>query len=63
VGYGEKEVMMGTGMEGKGLISSQDDGDSGKWEKGFGIGPGYGGRRGLPPRQKRTPGWVRPSTQ
>lgn len=30
--------------------------DSGKWGKGHGAGPGVGGRRGLPPRQ-RIPGW------
>lgn len=35
------------------------DDDQGKWEKGYGAGPGIGGRRGLPPRQ-RIPGWVRP---
>jgi dolichyl-phosphate-mannose-protein mannosyltransferase len=58
-GYGEKENVMGLGLEGKELISqTQDDGDSGKWGKGFGVGPGYGGKRGLPPRQKRIPGWV-----
>jgi dolichyl-phosphate-mannose-protein mannosyltransferase len=54
--YGEKESVMGMGMEEKELI--QDDGDSGKWGKGYGVGPGYGGRRRLPPRQKRIPGWV-----
>ncbi|AAW45848.1 hypothetical protein CNBJ1540 [Cryptococcus deneoformans B-3501A] len=32
------------------------DDDQGKWEKGYGAGPGIGGRRGLPPRQ-RIPGW------
>jgi dolichyl-phosphate-mannose-protein mannosyltransferase len=61
--YGEKESVMsmapglgmGTGEE-KELM--QDDGDSGKWGKGYGVGPGHGGRRGLPPRQKRIPGWV-----
>lgn len=31
--------------------------DSGKWDKGHGAGPGIGGRRGLPPRQ-RLEGWV-----
>ncbi|WRT64632.1 uncharacterized protein IL334_001565 [Kwoniella shivajii] len=30
--------------------------DQGKWEKGHGAGPGVGGRRGLPPRQ-RIGGW------
>ncbi|ODN79524.1 hypothetical protein L202_03485 [Cryptococcus amylolentus CBS 6039] len=32
------------------------DDDSGKWAKGHGAGPGFGGRRGLPPKQ-RIPGW------
>jgi len=57
--YGEKEVNMGLGE--KELLQHQqvvDDGDSGKWGKGYGEGPGLGGRRGLPPRQKRAPGWV-----
>ena len=57
--YGEKEVNMGLGE--KELLQQQqvvDDGDSGKWGKGYGEGPGLGGRRGLPPRQKRAPGWV-----
>jgi len=31
--------------------------DQGKWDKGHGAGPGIGGRRGLPPRQ-RVDGWV-----
>jgi dolichyl-phosphate-mannose-protein mannosyltransferase len=31
--------------------------DQGKWAKGHGPGPGVGGRRGLPPRQ-RIDGWV-----
>lgn len=31
--------------------------DQGKWEKGYMAGPGIGGRRGLPPKQ-RIPGWV-----
>lgn len=35
------------------------DDDQGKWGKGYGAGPGIGGRRGLPPKQ-RIPGWVRP---
>jgi dolichyl-phosphate-mannose-protein mannosyltransferase len=58
-GYGEKEVDMGLG-EKELLQQVVDDGDSGKWGKGFGEGPGYGGKRGLPPRQKRVPGWVSP---
>lgn len=55
--YGEKEVV--AGVYGPGLESTKllDD-DSGKYGKGFGVGPGYGGRRGLPPRQRRIPGWV-----
>lgn len=31
--------------------------DQGKWDKGHGAGPGIGGRRGLPPRQRQE-GWV-----
>lgn len=31
--------------------------DQGKWEKGYLAGPGVGGRRGLPPKQ-RIAGWV-----
>jgi dolichyl-phosphate-mannose-protein mannosyltransferase len=58
--YGEKESVASLGMpiggEEKDLML--DDGDSGKWGKGYGVGPGYGGRRGLPPMQKRIPGWV-----
>lgn len=56
--YGEKEVDMGLGLGEKQPLQVVDDGDSGKWGKGFGEGPGYGGKRGLPPRQKRVPGWV-----
>lgn len=62
--YGEKEVNTGLGMGmamgmgEKEPLQVIDDGDSGKWGKGFGEGPGYGGKRGLPPRQKRVPGWV-----
>lgn len=33
------------------------DDAQGKWDKGHGAGPGVGGRRGLPPRQ-RVEGWV-----
>lgn len=33
------------------------DDAQGKWNKGHGAGPGVGGRRGLPPRQ-RVDGWV-----
>jgi hypothetical protein len=56
--YGEKEVTMGLGLGEKQPLQVVDDGDSGKWGKGFGEGPGYGGKRGLPMRQKRVPGWV-----
>jgi dolichyl-phosphate-mannose-protein mannosyltransferase len=53
--YGEKEVLDGLSNDEKtGLIN---DDDSGKWAKGYGPGPGVGGRRGLPPRQ-RIAGWV-----
>lgn len=48
--HGEKEAMAGPGE--KELLD-----DQGKWMKGHGAGPGIGGRRGLPPRQ-RTEGWV-----
>lgn len=55
--YGEKEVVDGLSNDEKtGLIN---DDDSGKWAKGYGPGPGVGGRRGLPPRQ-RIAGWVGP---
>jgi hypothetical protein len=53
--YGEKEgVIAGSSVmpEEKELLD-----DQGKWMKGHGPGPGVGGRRGLPPRQ-RIPGWV-----
>lgn len=59
--YGEKEAVLGdtygekaSFVQGPGV----DDDDSGKWAKGHGAGPGFGGRRGLPPRQ-RVEGWVR----
>ena len=53
--YGEKEQLadMREGEEKAGLI----DDDQGKWGKGHGAGPGLGGRRGLPPKQ-RIAGWV-----
>ena len=49
--YGEKESA--------GAVSEKEDllDDQGKWAKGHGAGPGFGGRRGLPPRQRLT-GWV-----
>jgi len=46
--FGEKGGLVQQGV---------DDDDSGKWAKGHGAGPGFGGRRGLPPRQ-RVEGWV-----
>lgn len=52
--YGEKEGLNGAG-EKQGLM---DEDVSGKWGKPHGAGPGVGGRRGLPPRQ-RLSGWVR----
>lgn len=60
VGYGEKEDSLAAadGMEKKELLFSADDDDSGKWGKGYGAGPGYGGKRGLAPRSRRIPGWV-----
>jgi len=48
---GEKEGLMGN------VGAEEILDDQGKWEKGHGAGPGIGGRRGLPPRQ-RTGGWV-----
>ncbi len=49
--YGDKEGS-GDVLEEKELLD-----DQGKWGKGHGAGPGVGGRRGLPPRQ-RLGGWV-----
>ena len=49
--YGEKEVAQS--VEEKTELLD----DQGKWGKGHGVGPGAGGRRGLPPRQ-RVGGWV-----
>lgn len=51
--YGEKEGLAG-GSEKQGLM---EEDVSGKWGKPHGAGPGVGGRRGLPPRQ-RLSGWV-----
>ena len=51
--YGEKESVEGLVGEKIGLMED----DQGKWAKGHGAGPGIGGRRGLPPRQ-RPQGWV-----
>lgn len=52
--YGEKEELaeMREGEEKAGLIED----DQGKWGK-HGAGPGLGGKRGLPPKQ-RIEGWV-----
>ena len=44
---------MKEGEEKAGLIED----DQGKWAKGYGAGPGSGGRRGLPPK-RRIDGWV-----
>lgn len=52
--YGEKESLAGSGGEKRGLM---DVDAAGKWDKPHGAGPGIGGRRGLPPRQ-RLVGWV-----
>ncbi|RXK40898.1 dolichyl-phosphate-mannose-protein mannosyltransferase [Tremella mesenterica] len=48
--YGEKEV--------NSTVSEKQDllDDQGKWAKGYGPGPSFRGRRGLPPRQRLT-GW------
>ena len=51
--YGEK-LGLGGANEKEGLM---DEDASGKWGKPHGAGPGVGGRRGLPPRQ-RLVGWV-----
>lgn len=53
-GGGEKDGPMGGGE--KSVLYAAED-DQGKWMKGYGAGPGVGGRRGLPPRQRLT-GWV-----
>ncbi|WVF69639.1 hypothetical protein IAT40_004418 [Kwoniella sp. CBS 6097] len=50
--FGEKESIL---AEREGEKTELLD-DQGKWEKGHGAGPGIGGRRGLPPRQ-RIGGW------
>lgn len=52
--YGEKEGLVGGGGEKQGLV---EEDVAGKWGKPHGAGPGVGGRRGLPPRQ-RLVGWV-----
>jgi dolichyl-phosphate-mannose-protein mannosyltransferase len=41
-----------------GVGVTRGDDTQGKWDKGHGAGPGVGGRRGLPRRQ-RVDGWVR----
>lgn len=51
VGVNEKEAVRGEGGA-RGLVED----DQGKWMKGYGAGPGEGGRRGLRPRQRLT-GW------
>ncbi|BEI83871.1 hypothetical protein CcaverHIS002_0404750 [Cutaneotrichosporon cavernicola] len=42
--------------EAAGETAPLNDDGQGKWDKGHGVGPGIGGRRGLPPRQ-RLNGW------
>jgi len=51
--YGGKEANQMADVEEKTELLD----DQGKWAKGHGAGPGVGGRRGLPPRQ-RVGGWV-----
>lgn len=56
--YGEKEeVVAGQSSAARPEEEKELLDDQGKWMKGYGPGPGIGGRRGLPPRQ-RIPGWV-----
>jgi dolichyl-phosphate-mannose-protein mannosyltransferase len=50
--YDEKEVDMASVAGEREVLD-----DQGKWAKGHFAGPGIGGKRGLPPRQ-RMPGWV-----
>lgn len=52
--FGEKEDVVAASITEKEELL---DDDQGKWMKGHGPGPGVGGRRGLPPRQRLT-GWV-----
>ena len=49
--YGDREVVSEISEKAE-LLD-----DQGKWAKGHGAGPGVGGRRGLPPKQ-RVEGWV-----
>ena len=49
--YGDKEVVIESSEKAE-LLD-----DQGKWAKGHGAGPGVGGKRGLPAKQ-RVGGWV-----
>lgn len=51
----EKEKLLERDTLSEKIVVTDDD--QGKWNKGHGAGPGIGGRRGLPPRQ-RIEGWV-----
>lgn len=55
--YGQAEGAAAGKYGEKGELLFDVDDDQGKWMKGYGAGPGVGGRRGLPPRQRLT-GWV-----
>ncbi|KAK8847542.1 hypothetical protein IAR55_005400 [Kwoniella newhampshirensis] len=54
--FGEKEAALAEKEGEKAGLMNIDLDDQGKWAKGHGAGPGVGGRRGLPPRQ-RIGGW------
>lgn len=57
-GQDAADGMMGIGEKrGMPQLGEVVEDDSGKWGKGHGAGPGVGGKRGLPPRQRIT-GWV-----
>nr|XP_031858200.1 uncharacterized protein CI109_006343 [Kwoniella shandongensis]KAA5525272.1 hypothetical protein CI109_006343 [Kwoniella shandongensis] len=54
--FAEKEATLAENQGEKAGLINVDLDDQGKWAKGHGAGPGVGGRRGLPPRQ-RIGGW------